>query len=383
MSHEDNHTEEPDRGPRAETPQAAPHPGEPAAEAEPELAGSHALAQALRTSFFFLRLALIALVAGYLLYGLFTVKPAEVRFKLRFGQLVKVMRPGSGIQFRWPWEQVEVVSTEERSLDLEEDFWTAGEAGGLGDVTSLDMRRHGHLISRDRSIIHMEPPARYRVRDDAEGAIAYRFAVGNAQEVLRHALRAATCKVVGSMEVMPLIKRTGLFPRIENETRARLDQFERQAGMPLGIELRTVEPIQTEKAKNPTEPGAVSDAFFEAQDAASLYSERIQEGKTEARKMKNDAEATRAEILAAARGYRERLVRNAKADADTLNRLLPLCEDSPGVRRILVHWFYARAIEELMESSPGSIVLHKADEGADRELRIMLERQSQGTEEGG
>jgi len=349
-------------------------------EAEPEDAGSKALADALKTSFFFLRLVIIVLVFGYLLTGIFTVKPAEVRFKTRFGKLLQVggkwvILPGSGLHFRWPWEKVEVISTEEKVLNLDEAFWTSAEDGGVRSVRSLDLRQDGYVLTGDMNIVHLKVRARYAVPSDVEGAMAYRFGVEESEVILRYMLRAATCKVVGTMGVTDVLNRTNLFSSIGQELRARLERFREGAGYPLGLDVVAVDAIETEKVKNPSEPGAVSAAFDRAQNAYSLRNTLEREGETERSHILNSARAKAAEIKAIAGGYSERLVRTTRADAERLKQLLPIYRESPSMRRILLDRFYARTIEDVMGNSPGAFVLHKSGGATERELRLMFNRQ--------
>ncbi len=356
-------------------------PEQPEAELESELSeetGSKALADALKTSFLFLKIVILVMVAVYLGRGVFSVRPSRVAFRLRFGRLVPdntVIRPGTGLHFRWPFEKVEFVSTEEKTLALDQEFWP-----GQTDVekqrgfTGLDVRRDGYLITGDVNVVHMKLRARYRVRDDNEGAIAYKFGIWKPEEVLRQLLQAATCKVVGTMHVMDVIEREGLFSRIEQELRKRIQRFEDQAAMPIGLELVAVEATEVQDAKNPSEPQAVRRWFFQAQDAVSRKNQMVQEGQTAYSRIVQEAEAQKAEILGEAQGERAMLVRAAKADAETLQRILPIYNESPEVRTILLDRFYKRAIEEVVGKSPGAFVLHRTGDGSQRELRVMFNR---------
>ncbi|MFO7958986.1 MAG: protease modulator HflK [Candidatus Brocadiia bacterium] len=353
---------------------------QPEPEQEPEDAGSQALASALKTSFRFLKLVIIVLVAGYLLAGVFTVRPSEVRFKTRFGKLVRVrgkwvMLPGSGLHFRWPWEKVHIISTDEKVLDLDRAFWTPGEDGAVRAVRSLDIRQDGYVLTGDMNLVHLRLRTRYNVPSDVEGAMAYRFGLEDPVELLRQMLRGATSKVVGTMSVAEVLNRTNLFSRIEQDLRARMERFQEGAGHPLGVEIVAVEAIEMEKVKNPSEPGAVRAAFDRAQNAYSLRNTLEREGETEASRILNNARARAAEIKGAARGYAERLVRNVRADAESLKQLLPVYRKSPEVRRILLDRYYARTIEAVMDQSPGGFVLHRSGGATERELRLMFNRQ--------
>ncbi len=355
---------------------------EPAEEAAPEETATRALEDALKTSFFFLKVAIIIMLLAYLLKGVFSVHPSQLCFKLSFGRLVPVdnkwvIRPGSGLHFRWPWEEKVDVYTGEKVLELSEQFWTGNPKTGQVLVRpKLDMREDGYVLTGDVNIIHLKLRTRYKVSSDLEGALAYGFGVKKPEEILRRCLQAATCKVVGTMSAMDVIERKGLFSGIERELRSRLDRFEKEAGVPLGVKVITVEAMEKSGLKNPSEPGNVSRAFTEAQNAASMRNQLEHQGKTVAQEILNDGKAREAEIIATARGYKERLVRNARADAQTLEKLLPIYNQSPAVSTILLDRFYHRALEEVMGYSPGGIVLHKGSDDTQRELRLMLERQA-------
>ncbi|MFO8006620.1 MAG: SPFH domain-containing protein [Candidatus Brocadiia bacterium] len=357
-----------------------PQPPEAGPEPESELSeetGSKALADALKTSFFFLKVVILVMVVAYLATGVFSVPPSEVAFVLNFGKLVpegQVMRPGTGLHFRWPWQKVETESTEEKTLELDKEFWPGQTDVKQRGMAGLDVRRDGYLITGDVNVVHMKLRARYRVRDDNEGAIAYKFGIEKPEGVLRRLLEAATCKVVGTMHVMDVIEREGLFSRIEQELRDRIEGFEDRAGIPLGLELVAVEAVEVPEGKNPTEPRAVSRWFFQAQDAVSRRNQLVQEGQTAYSRMLQEAEAERAEILGKAQGERTELVRGARADAQTLQRILPIYNESPAVRAILLDRFYKRAIEEVVSNSPGSFVLHRTKGDSARELRLMFNR---------
>ncbi|MCD6417027.1 MAG: hypothetical protein J7M08_10105 [Planctomycetes bacterium] len=354
--------------------------GQTGPQAMPEGAGSRALAEALKTSFLFLKIAITALVLIYVVKtGVFTVKSSQVALKLRFGRLVRsggdwVMKTGSGIHFRWPFESIEQISTDEKKLELQKAFWPAAKLEDVQQAPWLDVRNDGYLLTGDANIVHMKLRARYRVRDDTTGAVAYKFGIRDAEGVLRRAFQAATVKVVGSMKVMDVLKRKGLFSAIRQELDSRLNRFEKQVGMPLGIELITVESIETEKVKNPTEPGPVSAAFEKAQNASSQSDSLAKQGETRKKEIVSQAEAMKAGLVAAARGYSERLVRSAQVDARVLERLLPIYEHSPGERNILVAWFYERAITQILTDSPGAFVLHGGSGDTRHEIRLMMNR---------
>jgi len=351
---------------------------------EAERQASQALSDALRMSFLFLKVALGALVVFFLAKGVFSVDPQQIKIKLRWGAVVEqkgeaVMRPGTGWYIQWPlWEEVISISTTERTLPLESEFWTMseGQSAAVRVTPKLNVRTDGYLVSGDANIVHVKLRARYRVRDDRDGALAYQFYIDQPEEVLRRLLMAATTKVVASMPVTEVMNPEELFGEIEVELRRRLQQFERTAGVPLGVEIVQggVEAIVTEGAKNPSEPGAVRAAFNDAQKALSDRNRLAEEGRTEASRILSDAEAVAAEILARANGYRENLVSSARADADAMERLLPLYNKSEAVASILRDRFYAQIVEEVFLNAPGAFILNEPASGRLRDVMLMLSR---------
>ncbi|MCK4283736.1 MAG: hypothetical protein KAX44_05415 [Candidatus Brocadiae bacterium] len=375
------HGDEPE--PEVGAGQPIEEPQEPEVESQPEEAAGRALSQALKVSFTFLKLAMIALVGAYLVSGIFYVQPQEVRFKLRFGRVVpakgeKVLRPGTGLYLRWPWEEVVTLPTDEQALRLDSEFWTIwpAESRAPGQQKgTLDVHQDGFLITGDKNIVHMKVLARYQLRSDARGVVAYRFGVEEPEAVLRRALMAATTNVVGSMAVMDVItNRVKLATRIEENLKARLAGFEKNAGIPLGLKVIRVEPVETDEGKNPTEPFAVAEAFYDAQNAASVRDLLKQEGVAEADRIVSQARAEAADIEAAALADRVRLVRAAQADAETMKKLLPIYNVSASVANILRENRYERAIEAVLRDSPGAFILRHPPGGTTQELRLMMGR---------
>lgn len=353
--------------------------GSGAPSAQPEESAGEALADALKSSFRFLKFVMVAAIILFLLTGIFWVPPDQVAFKLRFGRIVPVggqlvLRPGT-VHIRWPWETKIELRTDEQVLELEDEFWTGmPTTGHLRPVQSLDVRGDGYLLTGDVNLVHLKLRVRYRVRSDSEGAVAYRFYMGQPTDLLRRIAQAATNRVVARMRVMNVINRQDLLPSIEQELRRRLARFEQRTGAPLGVEVVAVETIEQEGLKNPSEPALVAPAFAAAQNAANQRDALASEGETEATTIVQNAQARRAEVLAEARGDAVRLVRAARADASKLEQLLAVYAQSAEQRRILREDFYERAVVQILQDSPGAFVLYEPPDGTSRELRIQLQK---------
>jgi regulator of protease activity HflC (stomatin/prohibitin superfamily) len=376
MADNEQHTHEHDEA--AEPPQAArPTGGPPPA---PQDAGSLALTRALKSSFRFLKWAMVLLVVGYLATGVFKVDVGQVKFKLRFGELVPVgstkpLTAGSGLHVRWPWEEVVTVPTDEKTMTLDKEFWAPAEKGpDIRMAEDLDVRTDGYLLTGDANIVHMKLRVTYQVNSAGDAAAAYAFLVQDPEGTLRRLVKASAVKVVGSMPVMKVLNQDGLLEGISQELSRRMDDFQKSSGVPLGVKVVSVQMLGEENVKNPTEPGKARQAFFNAQNAVSDRNSMISAGQAAAENIINSAEAQRAETLASARGDALRLVRSAKADSTEMEQLLPIFNHSSQEANLLMEDFYQRILVEIMQQSPGAFVIHQEPDGGRQQLRFNFTR---------
>jgi len=356
-------------------------PGTPEA-ALTEDAGGKALADALKVSFRFLKFAMIALVAFYVLSGIFYVDPGEVKIKLSFGRPVEgkdgkvVLEPGSGWHIRWPWEEVVPIPTVEKTIDLTGEFWTGvdpmREAQALPPASPLILERDGFLITGDVNIVHMQLRARYRARSDEQGSLDYRFRVKQPEELLKRFVIQATIKTVGRMRVMDVLqeRKGDVIVGIRDEVRRMLREYADANGFGLGVELTSIEYIS-----DPTMPGKVRDAFYAYQTAGEEKSRLIREGKKEVEEIIGQARQRKAEIIAQANSYATRLREVARADAEALLKLKKAYDTSDAMAAVLRTWQYNRTVEKLLGQAKDSFFLHPSSDGSRRQLRVMLSRQ--------
>jgi len=367
--HREQQGERPPAEPEQETPQ----------QAAAEDIGGKALADALKVSFRFLKFAMIVLVGIYLLSGIFYVKPHEVKVKLRFGRPVKVggryvMDSESGWHIRWPWEQVISIPVTEQVIDLNREFWFYEPRIGEPPppMGSLNVKRDGYLLTGDINIVHMKLRVRYQARADEQGALDYLFHVEDPEALLKRFVVKETIKMVGREQVddVRAEKKQTVKNSIVAEVKKKLNEFEKQNGFTAGVRL-----VSIDYAVDPAVPLAVRDAFYEAQQASEEKSERIRQAREEEKRIEQHALEVKARVLNEAQGYKRRMEVLAKADATALSRLLTAYEASPAMAAILRERHYQRMAEKLLGGAKDVFVLHGADEGSRREIRILLSRQ--------
>jgi len=361
-----------------DAPEAAQEQQQEAAEA-----GNRALSDALKISFRFLKGAMILLVAAYLVQGLFWVDRNQIKFKMLFGRVVpdaagrRALSSEDGLHFRWPWQDVVTITTDEQKLDLVEEFWT--DEGEVQEV--LNIRRHKFLVTGDRNLVHLKLRVRYQVGGQSNDVLDYAFSVGqnNAREILKRCAMAATTEVVGGMSVDQVITRSELFDRIRAQLVTNLAEFRQKTGCSLGLMVIAVEAIGEEGVKNPTVPEPVLDAFHLAQSAHSSAETQISEGTEMRTRILNEGMSEANAIKGRGETGAMRLVKSAESDAEFLASILKIREDASPERReqvmrVLREQLYLRAVEDVLIASPGSIVLHEPEAGRTRELRLMLQR---------
>ena len=142
----------------------------------PEDAGTQALSEALRSSFFIIQIIMVGLVLVFFGSGFFTVKEQNKAIILRLGRPVgkgEAALLGPGPHFAWPRPIDEVVLIPFKSsqrADSTVGWYLSAEdrAKGAPDPQpepSLDPATISYALTADTNIIHLAASARYRITD--------------------------------------------------------------------------------------------------------------------------------------------------------------------------------------------------------------------------
>ncbi|MEO1235684.1 MAG: SPFH domain-containing protein [Planctomycetota bacterium] len=125
------------------------------------------LADALRVSFWLLRVVMVVLVVVYLFSGVYQVGQQQEAVVTRFGKIVVddegVAVRERGLHFGWPFpiDQVVIVPVNDRSIVINQAFVYEGE----GTNGPLNPERDGSLITGDANLVHARFEALYAVTD--------------------------------------------------------------------------------------------------------------------------------------------------------------------------------------------------------------------------
>jgi len=361
--------------------------------------GDTALNNALRTSFRFLKYAMMVMAVGYLGSGVFYASPDEVKFKVRFGRVVEsgdgelAITSKSGPQICWPWEEVVTVQTGRQWMLLGTEFWPSDTRsrppGRDGRFPALDVRMDKYLLTGDRNIIHAGILLTYNVTSgdvDPNAAGAYRFTVGvkNAEEILKRMLMTASTKLVGRTEVSKVLIPGPLGAALLAELKKELREFEEATDTSLGVDVIQVT-FPSGGSKNPMEPVCIRKSFADAQSAASNKEKQINEARKVAVRILNRAKSDAAGIVSKAEEHKTRVVTMANADRDNLVAFILLAEiraataearkdniTSDIILSGMIRDLHRDELERAFALAPGTILLHVMSGGAVRELRLEM-----------
>lgn len=243
-------------------------PGDAGQWADP---AQQSLADALRVSFWVLKLIMALLVASYLWSGVFNVSEQEHAVRLRFGRIVgppgeQVLGPG-GPYFSWPYpfEQVVVIPASPQQIELAREFWYSTDQSGAGQPQAgpLNPEKDGSLLTGDAEVVH----ARWSVTYVVEDPIAYLTRVkdsATAGRVVRVAVEQGVVGAVAGLTADELI-------RSQNLSAAR------QRAQAVLDDLHTGLSITTLAVKEPTFPMSVQAAVQEALNSEGVKAKLIEQ----------------------------------------------------------------------------------------------------------
>ena len=230
-----------------------------------EDAGSQALADALRSSFFIVKIIMVVLVIAFLGSGIFTVGPQQRAIILRLGKPVgegenALLKPGFHWAFPNPIDEiVKIPFTSLQTADSSVGWYLAPEErqqDAKGPVLDrFDPATVSYVLSADTNIIHVEAAVRYRITDP----IQFYFGFTNTAVFVTNALNNALLYAASQFPVDDILTKNRIGFREAVTARVR-DLVEQEH---LGITIET--PLAVEVSP----PLFLADRF-NAVDAANV-----------------------------------------------------------------------------------------------------------------
>jgi membrane protease subunit HflK len=352
-------------------------PGAPTPASEPLLqedAGSQALAEAFRSSFFIVQVVMVILVVVFFCSGIFSVGPQEKAVILRLGRPVgeganALLGAGLHWAFPRPIDEVRKIPFTEIQTVKSTTGWyymspqdEAAEVAGAYNpypAASLNPTRDGYTITGDGNIIHARATLSYKV----EYPIRYEFDFVNAsasvQDALDEALIYASARFTNVDDI--LLRRD--HSRFQDTVQSRVMQLVQQEDLGITVLQCNVDAIP---------PTRLQPDFERVTSALSAAERQKNEAAAEQNTITNKAAADAVRLVSNATTDATNLVASVKADADRFTSLLPRYEAAPGLTMSIL---YYRTLDDVMSGAAGKWYMPENPGGEPLEIRLQLSRQ--------
>jgi modulator of FtsH protease HflK len=345
-------------------PPPAPPPG-----ASEDTTGQ-ALAEALRSSFFIVKILMVGLVILFLCSGMFTVGSQERAMILRFGKPVgagdrALLGPGFHWAFPAPIDEVVKIPAGQvrtatssagwyattRELELSKKEPPPGE--------SLKPGQDSYVLTADANIIHVRATLRYRIVDP----VRFEFGFTNAAGFITNALNDSLTYAAAHFPVDSILTRDKISFR--EKVRSRLENLIEQQQLGLVIEQSDIE------ARAPRQP-QVARAFDAVTDAGLKSGQVLNDALRYANEVRNRAFGEAASLTNAALTEKTRLVEYLDAEARTFLALLPRYQTNPALYTLQRQ---AEALGNVLTNAYEKFYVAPGAPGQPREIRLLLSRE--------
>jgi modulator of FtsH protease HflK len=365
MSHQHEHHHEPNPAP-----------------VMPDDAGSRALAEALRSSFTIVKIAMMLMVVAFFGSGFFTVGPSEKAVILRFGKLVgegqKALLSSGRLYWSYPYpiDQVvkipiaEIQSVESTmgwyfmSREQEIAYKTTGFEPPAGP--SLNPAIDGYAITADRNIIHTRATLNYHIADpihavfgfSADASFTYSLAgVSNAaQNVLNNALLYTAAR----FNVDDILTRN--VAGFQDAVLQRVSNLIEQEQLGIVIDNCVVRSVPPRQLRN---------VFDQVTTARENRNKLLNDAHSYESQVLIQSGAQAASITNAAAADRARYVESITAEAKRFNDLLPKYESNPN---LFAQQTFLQAVGPALTNAE-KWIQPITENGKSREIRLLLNRE--------
>jgi membrane protease subunit HflK len=402
-----------------------PHSGcgqRPQTTFEPQDAAGKSLTTALRTSFRILKIIMIVLVVLFLASGIFKVQQDEQALVLIFGKIEglgdqQVLNPGLEFTLPEPFSEIIRIPVKKvQTLNVDSFWYFETEQEKLGQKSpyapaTLDPIKDGYCLTRNDSLVGMEGidynivHSRWTITYSIDRPqlffenIYYRQSrpgedfLDAAAETVKPMLESfASNAVVGTMVGYSIddavTSRIDISEEVKRRLQQKLDSIESGIRIDAVRADRIVWPRQVDDAFQAsiqasqqsktavTDAGAFKDKLLTGTagpDAEILLEKLKQPGLTQQQKeevvtrMKGQVQG----LIAEARAYKTKVVEEAKANAEYLQKLLPEYQKRP---ELVLQRLYQDAMEQIMAEVDEKIMLQPNQTQAGKEIRVLINR---------
>jgi membrane protease subunit HflK len=281
----------------------------------------------------------------YLATGFYTVKPEEQGVVLRFGEVVRIEKPGLHYHLPRPIERVlKPKVTRENRVDV--GFRTTGRQFRL-KANRNHIAEESAMLTRDENIINLEFVVLWRIQNAAN----YLFNVRDPETTVQIAAESTMRSIVAQTPFQEAYtsKRDLIEEDAKTNLQGLLDQYK------AGIVVKQVQLLTADLPKQVVE-------------AAN----EVQRAKTSRERLRNEAEAYQNKVLPEARGqaeralqeanaYREHLVNKSKGDAKRFGSIYEAYRLDKDITRKRL---YLEMMESVLGAQTKKLIVDGLDKGS-------------------
>ena len=341
-------------------------------------AGSQALAEALRSSFVIVKIAMVALVVIIFAAGFFTVGPQEKAVILRFGKPQgegQKMLLGAGLHWSLPYpidEVIRIPITEIQKVSSTVGwFLTTPEMELAGTEPpagpSLNPQIDGYVVTADRNIIHTRATVSYHIDDPRTAIFNFTsgtnqtFTLGGVSNAVQNAVNEALILTAARFNVDDILTRD--IAGFQDAVSQRVSELAEREHLGVAIDQVQVQSVA---------PRQLKDVFAQVTTARQNRDKLINDALSEQNRIASQAGAQAASITNAAESARTRYVTAIESDATAFTELLPKYTGNPN---LFAQLELAKAMTQILTNVQDKIFLPQRADGKPRELRLQLNRE--------
>ncbi|HLH56398.1 MAG TPA: protease modulator HflK [Verrucomicrobiae bacterium] len=332
--------------------------------------GSEALTEALRSSFWIVKVVMFLLLIVFLGSGFFTVEPQEQAMIIRLGKPVgegKKALLGPGLHWSFPYPIDEYVKVPISAI--QHVYSTVGwyattpeqEVAGTEEPSlpvgyPLNPLVDGFVLTADRNIVHTRATLTYHIADP----VTYVFNFVNASNAVQSALDNALIYAASTYKVDDLLTRD--VAGFKEAVRKRVVQLVNQQNLGIDVE----ECLIQSRA-----PRQLKDAFDSVLKAALNRQKLLEDARSYEAQVSSKAGADARSMINLAESDRSRLVSEVRSQADRFNDLLPKFKQNP---RLFVQQRLTDTIGRVLTNAQDTIFVTEGQGGNPKEFRLLLNR---------
>ena len=288
---------------------------------------------------------LVALVAVWLLSGIYIVNPDEEGVVLRFGKYDRTVGAGPHYALPFPIETVYKPKVTQVQR-VEVGFRSVGQGRTFQQGANRSLPEESGMLTGDENIVNVQFSVQYQIKNPVE----YLFNVTDQAAVVKNAAEAAMREVIGNSLIDSAITDGKL--KIQSDATVLLqevlDRYE--AGIQvLAVQMQDVHP-----------PQEVSDAFKDVASAREDKSRIINEAEAYRNALLPQARGEAAAILNKAEAYRVARLQQAEGESRRFDALRQEYEKAPDVTR---QRLYYETMEEILAASKDKTLLDSGVSG--------------------